>query len=109
MRKCGETLDLICASVAEVYMQRTGKSAEAIRSIMDAETWMGAQECVDQGFATAIAAEDGDPDAMALARSFKRLAKLKNLPDSLRLPRDAPGVESNNLSLYEARLRLLRT
>jgi ATP-dependent Clp protease, protease subunit len=85
LRKTAETLDVISASIGDAYVKRTGKTAAEIKTIMDAETWMGAQECVDQGFATGIdEAEPDDDEAMALARSFKSLAKLKNVPEKLR-------------------------
>ncbi len=84
MRKCGDTLDKVSASIGAAYVARTGKSAEEIKAIMDEETWMGAQECIDQGFATAIATEEPDDAAMALARSFKSLAKLKHVPETLK-------------------------
>ena len=152
MRKCADTLDKISASIGQAYAARTGKSAADVKAIMDAETWMSAEECVQEGFATAIAEDDeGDDDsAMALARSFKSLAKLKNVPAALKTKNDDDGdlgdgtdcscpcmpcvdgncadcdcagcesddctaeacdcggvVEDSNLSLYEARLRLL--
>lgn len=87
MRKCGDTLDAISASIAQAYIDKTGKSAGEIKSLMDAETWMGAQECVDAGFATAIAGDDAD-QALALARSFKSLQKMKRVPEKLKAAAD---------------------
>lgn len=85
MRKCADTLDKISVSIGQTYVVKTGKTADEIKAIMDAETWMGAQECVDEGFATAIAeAAEGEAAAMALASSFKALAKLKHVPEALK-------------------------
>jgi ATP-dependent Clp protease, protease subunit len=117
MRKCAEMLDRISASIGQAYMSRTGKSAGEIKSIMDAETWMNGEECVAEGFATAVA-EDGDADsALALAKSFRSLAKMKNVPEKLKAQDAAdevdeveieePKVAASNLSQYEARLRML--
>lgn len=142
MRKCADTLDKVSASIAQAYVAKTGKTAEEIKTIMDAESWMGAQECVDEGFATAIAAPaEKDEEAMALASSFRSLAKMKKVPANL-APRadddeidelcgcpcgpcqggncegcmtadcsyedcDHGVVAESNLSLYEARLKLL--
>jgi ATP-dependent protease ClpP protease subunit len=86
MRKCGDTLDRISESVGQAYVDKTGKTAKEVKSLMDAETWMGAQECVDNGFATAVAS-DSDDDAMALAKSFRSLAKMKHLPEQLKAPK----------------------
>jgi ATP-dependent protease ClpP protease subunit len=136
MRKCGDTLDRISESVGQAYVDKTGKSAKEVKALMDAETWMGAQECVDNGFATAVASDSDDNDAMALAKSFRSLAKMKHLPEQLKTaegpeeksdgadvddpaasndpsgvangdPAGVATVEDSNLSQYEARLSLL--
>jgi ATP-dependent protease ClpP protease subunit len=85
LRQCADVLDKISTSIGQAYVDKTGKTSEQIKAIMDAETWMSAQECVDEGFATSVAADDEDDEAaMALARSFKSLAKLKKVPDALK-------------------------
>lgn len=84
MRKCADTLDRISLSIGQAYVERTGKTADEIKAIMDAETWMGADECVAEGFATAIADDDEGESALALARSFRSLAKMKNVPAALK-------------------------
>jgi ATP-dependent protease ClpP protease subunit len=89
MRKTADLLDSIGASISECYVKQSGKTAAEVQAIMDAETWLGAQQCVDEGFATAIAADDDDDSAMALARSFKATAKLPNLPQALKASADA--------------------
>lgn len=83
--KMAGTLDKVDESIAAAYMDRTGMSLEDIKGLMNAETWMTAQDCVDKGFATGITAlpEEEEASAMAMARGFKTLAKLKNLPPAL--------------------------
>jgi ATP-dependent protease ClpP protease subunit len=98
-RKLASTLDKIDGSIAEAYVARTGKPASEIRALMNAETWMSAQDCVDGGFATAIAQEPNEEEeaaAMAMARGFKTLAKLKHVPDNLRDPAAASPNASND-------------
>lgn len=85
MRQCADVLDKISVSIGQAYVDKTGKTAAEIKAIMDAETWMNADECVADGFADAVAAEDDEDEAaMALARSFKSLAKLPKVPASLK-------------------------
>jgi ATP-dependent protease ClpP protease subunit len=84
MRKTADLLDAIGASIGECYTKKSGKTAAEVQAIMDAETWLSGQQCVDEGFATAIASEDDEESAMALARSFKGTAKLPNLPQALK-------------------------
>jgi len=93
MRKMADTLERVSASIAQVYVDRTGKPIDEVSSLMDAETWMSAEECVANGFATAVSKHQ-DRAAMALASSFKALAKMKRVPDQLR--NDNMGGEEDN-------------
>jgi len=57
LRKTADVLDQISASLVSIYMAKTGKSAEELQAMLDAETWMSAQEAVDQGFADEVLGE----------------------------------------------------
>lgn len=87
MRKMADALDKISGAIAQTYVMQTKKSLDEIVAMMNAETWMTAQECLDGGFATAIAS---DPDegieqnALVMARRFKSLDRLKRVPEKLR-------------------------
>jgi len=86
MRKMAEALDKISGALAQTYVTKTKKDLDAVLALMDAETWMTAQECLDGGFATAIASEseEAQPAALAMARNFASLKALKKLPDALK-------------------------
>lgn len=85
MRKMGDTLDKIDESIAAAYVDRTGLSLEEIQALMDEETWLSAQDCVEQKFATGIVeAPAAEAKAMARARRFKALALLKHVPDKFK-------------------------
>lgn len=85
MRKMADVLDKVSASVAKTYIDRAGMSAEDVKTMMDAESWLSAQDCIDKGLATAIAENDENDDAaMALAKSFKALVHMKHVPDALK-------------------------
>lgn len=87
MTKTADTLDKIDGSIAQTYVDRTKKPLAEIQSLMDAETWMSAQECVDQGFATQLAPAPDDKsenNALAMARKFKALGLMKHVPDNLK-------------------------
>ena len=85
MRKMADTLDRVSASVAQTYVDRAGLSEDRAHELMDAESWLSAKDCVAEGLATGIAEDDENDDAaMALARSFKALRRLKNVPTALR-------------------------
>lgn len=94
MQKMAESLDKVDESICAAYADRTGISAEQIRALMDEETWLTAQDCVDQGFATAVVepppAEENA--ALAAARGFKVLARMKHVPAQLQAAPPAPAA-----------------
>jgi ATP-dependent Clp protease protease subunit len=57
LRKVAEMCDKVDASILTTYVAKTGRSDEDIMALLDAETWMTAQEAVDGGFADEIEAE----------------------------------------------------
>lgn len=54
MRKAAETLEKMGDNIVNIYSDRTGIQAEEIQQIMSAETWLSAEEAVDQGWATKL-------------------------------------------------------
>lgn len=76
LRKLAEDLDKHEAGIVDIYAARTGKSADEIRALMQAETFMTAQEAVANGFADRVATSvDGttssNPQNMALFSTYK--------------------------------------
>lgn len=74
------TLAAVDQSIAQTYVDRTGQPLATVKSMMDEETWMGADECVEKGFATAKSAAPAEPKALNLAREFKALAHFAKVP-----------------------------
>lgn len=60
-------LEQIDASLADTYAKRTGLEREQIAAMMAAETWIGAQDAVQMGFAHRVAPDAKDTSAQALA------------------------------------------
>lgn len=52
--KAAEALNTIKGSIVAAYRKRCKASAEELASMMDAETWMGAAECLEKGFVDEI-------------------------------------------------------
>lgn len=59
LRKAAEDLDVIGQASRAAYMGRVAVSAEELDRLMREETWLGAEQAVEYGFATEVAA---DPD-----------------------------------------------
>lgn len=55
MRKTASILDTVQAGMVEIYSKRTGKDADAIAAMIHEETWMTAEQTVENGFADSIA------------------------------------------------------
>lgn len=55
MRSMADVLDTVSASIADVYVKRTGQKHDTVRAWMADETWFGATKALELGFATAMA------------------------------------------------------
>lgn len=58
LRKTADFLDKVQSSISTIYTAKTGKSADEIKTLVDAETWMTADEAVAAGFADSISNEE---------------------------------------------------
>lgn len=54
MRKTADLLDKTSEQIAEVYVAKTGKKLDEIRTAMRAETWLTGKEAVEFGLADAV-------------------------------------------------------
>ena len=81
LRKDADDLDKINEAMSNAYLEGTNISKEDLKTLMDNETWITADEAVQYGFATKII---GDDDAKASAMASIK-AKLTTIPKA-----DAP-------------------
>lgn len=51
MAKVAETLGKVDQNMVDIYHRRSGLDKAKVKQLVDAETWMSAQEAVDMGFA----------------------------------------------------------
>ncbi len=79
LRKTADIIDKISQELVTIYTEATGKSAEDIKAMMDAEKWLTAAEAVDMGFATEAAA------GLKVAACARRdiVAKFQKVPAAL--------------------------
>jgi len=57
LRHTADVIEKVEGSIVNDYTSKTGKSAEEIRAMMDAETWMTANEAKDAGFIDRVASK----------------------------------------------------
>ena len=62
MRKAADDNDKINQSSVEAYKAVVNISEDEIKAMMEAETWLTAEECLKYGFATEIAEKEDDED-----------------------------------------------
>lgn len=85
LRKTADLLEKVSQTVGEIYVKKTGKSADDVKSLMDAETWMGPQEAIDNGFADRMIEQEASDaaQAKALAKTFN-FRHCKHVPTALK-------------------------
>ena len=61
MQKTAEILKNMNAALANAYVQKTGMDKAEILRLMDRETWLTANQCVEMGFCDEIIGEEEQP------------------------------------------------
>ena len=78
MRAMADTLDKVCESIQETYLSKAvDMSREDLIALLDAETWLTAQECLDLGLCDVVEKEKA---IVASVRDLEILAKYRNTP-----------------------------
>jgi ATP-dependent Clp protease, protease subunit len=82
LRKVADDLEKIRESLIEAYLSKTGDalSREKLIEIMDAETWLTAQDCYDYGLCDEVV----EAKEIAAGVNTELLAYFKNVPESLK-------------------------
>ena len=78
LAKTSRLLAQIDKEIAGIYATRTGIDREELRAMMDAETWLSADDAIEQRFAD----DSAQLDATANANAFD-LTAFKNVPKAL--------------------------
>ena len=100
LRHVAELLQTVNEAIADAYMAKTGKSKEELLAIMDAETWLTAQQAVDYGFVDRIS-EAASTEVTDVAASISG-----ELPDKARsLYAQAQAQKKDNEKLLQAAIR----
>lgn len=87
MRATADLLDKVDTSIITDYSRKTGMKDQQIRDMMASETWMSAQEALDNGFVDSIFTPDGQQngDAKGTSNASKwDLSAYENAPEALK-------------------------
>ena len=104
MRDTAEVLDKIRDSIANVYILRTGLDREKINSMMDAETWLSAQEAKDMNFCDEIS-EALQVAAKADVQGFRNELLLNTAKNSKEEANAMPELTQINITNTEELMR----
>jgi hypothetical protein len=78
MRAAADFLDKSRDSLVAIYQEKTGKSVADLKALLSAETWLTADEAVENGFADEESDDDED-DAMDVVALSKRRVRVNNV------------------------------
>ncbi|WP_175739618.1 head maturation protease, ClpP-related [Burkholderia ambifaria] len=81
LRRLADLLDSTSDNMLAAYVERSGRTEEEVRTIMDAETWLTAAQAKEQGFCDTIA----EPIRIAAyAGAARHVARFSAVPDPIR-------------------------
>ena len=103
MRKMADVLDKIRGTMTGVYSGKSGKLEEEINALLDAETWMNADEAYEAGFIDEIGIE---MDLAACAKFVPVMTKagFKHIPNQIKGTKNGPNERSIEKVLRDAGL-----
>jgi len=97
LRKDADVLQRLEDSILKIFAKRTGKDVAELRTMMDEETWLDAEEAVEQGFADRVAREEEEEEPAPPAGGNNESKPPGELSE---------GDEKNNARLKLAAMRL---
>lgn len=104
MRKAAETLEKMGDNIVNIYSDRTGIQAEEIQQIMSAETWLSAEEAVDQGWATKL----DKKEAVMNSVPKEILGRLSNVPKKVLDRVEKKTLSQDRLDLIDREKQTLK-
>ena len=99
MRKMADELDIVRGSIAKAYISKTGMPEDEVYALMDAETWMNAEEALEYGFIDDLT----DRMDMAACAKFAPMmvkAGFKKIPDEI-VSQKKPTVKNAEKALRD--------
>ncbi|GIO57911.1 head maturation protease, ClpP-related [Paenibacillus cineris] len=105
LRKVADDLDRIGGSMKQTYLDRSGEklAEDKLTELLDAETWLSAQECFDYGLCDVV----GEANKAAACVSEELFAKYRNVPADLvaRNSTEPDQSEAKSTQEYLQRIR----
>ena len=98
MREAAEYFAMIDSMLRSIYMRKTGKSEDDIRSMMDAETWLWGKNILEAGFVDEIIDSENNADESAnmndsLISARAEFKRSRELVNSMNLKRGGEALK----------------
>lgn len=98
MREAAEYFAMIDSMLSSIYMRKTGKSEDDIRSMMDAETWLWGKNILNAGFVDEIIDGENNADESvnmndSLISARAEFKKSRELVNSMNLKRGGEALK----------------
>lgn len=84
LRAAANEADLMTDVGINAFVERAGMTAEEVRALMEAETWLSPEQALEHGIATAIVADRAAPIAQAAKRQIMR--QVLTIPAAMVVP-----------------------
>lgn len=104
MREMADTLDKVGGVLRAIYMSKSGKASAEMQAMMDAETWMTAQEAVDAKMADEVLVKADEQKSAQASRSFDLMA-YRNVPKNLAAREASNDVDMTEVQQKAAQMR----
>ncbi|MDV3544861.1 head maturation protease, ClpP-related [Leuconostoc falkenbergense] len=104
MRKTADTLEKTGDSIVDIYSERTGIPSDDIRNIMNEETWLSAEEAVEQGWATKL----DQKEAVMNSVPKEILGRFSNIPKNVLARVEKKTLSQDRLDLIEREKQTLK-
>lgn len=103
VRKLARNFDAVERAMATIYAEKTGKTIDEMRQMMNAETWMTGQQAIDQGFADNIvrgeeveAKLSSDKTVLLVAGIGHDIRGCKHIPSGIPIGSTAASVTASD-------------
>lgn len=106
LREAADTLDKVDTSIRQSYLAKAGDklSEDDLIALMEAETWLTAQEAYDYGLCDEVTGVK----QIAASVSKELFAKYRNVPAAI-VPKEEPVVPASNTLTDEQREKITQT
>lgn len=75
LRKQADDIEKMTEASVQIYMQHATIEEDELRALMDAETWIAADEAVSMGLATSIEGTDSDKPSQSVRRKVMQMLR----------------------------------